>query len=168
MAEFRHSSGTIKTESEIRADNAHTSFPRGPLSTDILTSLGYESVFPSSQPTPSSVLKLIQRDGVEQNSKKQWVEKWKEVDRHADYQDDDDKTVTKASQDTAYQASLDSNQKEALRNTRKPLLEEADWQIHKLEDASGDASAWKTYRQALRDITKASDIYNVTWPTKPT
>ena len=27
--------------------------------------------------------------------------------------------------------------------------------------------AWKTYRQALRDITKQSDPDNITWPTKP-
>jgi hypothetical protein len=27
--------------------------------------------------------------------------------------------------------------------------------------------AQKSYRQALRDITKQSDPYNVTWPTKP-
>ena len=163
MAEFRHSSGTIKTESEIRADNAHTSFPRGPLSTDILASLGYEGVLPTAKPTASSVTKVVQRDGVEQNSNKQWIEKWKEVDRHADIEGG----KTKAEQDTAYQLALDNDQKDLLRATRKPLLEEADWQIHKLEDASGDASAWKTYRQALRDITKASDIYNVTWPTKP-
>ena len=167
MAEFRHSSGTIKTESEIRADNAHTSFPRGPLSTDILTSLGYQGVLPTPKPIASSATKVVERDGVEQNSKNQWVEKWKEVDRHADYKDDDGKTITKAEQDTAYQTALDNDQKEGLRATRKPLLEEADWQIHKLEDGGGDASAWKTYRQALRDITKASDIYNVTWPTKP-
>ena len=46
------------------------------------------------------------------------------------------------------------------------MLKEADWQIHKLEDSGGDASAWRTYRQKLREITDASDIYNVTWPTK--
>ena len=57
--------------------------------------------------------------------------------------------------------------KSKLRNKRKPLLEEADWQIHKIEDAGGNSSSWRTYRQALRDITKASDIYAVTWPTKP-
>ena len=167
MAEFRHSSGTIKTESEIRADNPNTSFPRGPLSTETLTRLGYEGVLSTPQPTPSSVTKIIQRDGVEQNSKKQWVEKWKEVNRHADYKDKDGKTVTKASQDKAYQTSLDNTQKDVLRNERKPLLEEADWQIHKIEDSGGDASKWKTYRQELRDITKASDIYNVTFPNKP-
>ena len=163
MSEYRHTSGTIKTESEIRADNPNTSFPREPLSINILSGLGYESVLATPQPTASATTKMIIRDGVEQNSKKQWVEKWKEVDRYADIEGG----KTKAEQDTAYQTSLDNNQKEALRNTRKPLLEEADWQIHKLEDASGDASAWKTYRQALRDVTKASDIYDVTWPTKP-
>lgn len=163
MAEFRHSSGTIKTESEIRADNSNTSFPRGPLSVEALTRLGYEGVLATPQPTASSVTKVVQRDGVEQNSKKQWIEKWKEVDRHSDI----DGGKTKAEQDTAYQTSLDNNQKEALRNTRKPLIEEADWEINKLFDSGGDASKWKTYRQALRDITKASDIYDVTWPTKP-
>tara|TARA_Y100000996_G_C22431799_1_gene605999 strand:- start:32 stop:319 length:288 start_codon:yes stop_codon:yes gene_type:complete len=56
--------------------------------------------------------------------------------------------------------------KQKLRNKRKELLEEADWQIHKMEDASGDASSWRTYRQALRDIT-SGDVDNPTWPTKP-
>ena len=26
---------------------------------------------------------------------------------------------------------------------------------------------WKTYRQALRDITTQTDPYNITWPTEP-
>lgn len=55
--------------------------------------------------------------------------------------------------------------KNKLRNKRKPLLEEADWQIHKIEDAGGNSSSWRTYRQALRDITNSPD--NPTWPTKP-
>ena len=55
--------------------------------------------------------------------------------------------------------------KQKLRNQRKRLLEEADWQIHKIEDASGNSSSWRTYRQALRDITSNPD--NPTWPTKP-
>ena len=55
--------------------------------------------------------------------------------------------------------------KRKLRNKRKPLLEEADWQIHKIEDAGGNSSSWRTYRQALRDITNNPD--NPTWPTKP-
>tara|TARA_R100000306_G_C4316918_1_gene113122 strand:- start:390 stop:626 length:237 start_codon:yes stop_codon:yes gene_type:complete len=36
-----------------------------------------------------------------------------------------------------------------------------------LTNAGVDASAWKTYRQKLRDITKDADLDNPTWPTKP-
>ena len=48
---------------------------------------------------------------------------------------------------------------------RKELLEEADWQINKKIDNNEDATSWRTYRQALRDITNSPD--NPTWPTKP-
>jgi len=58
-----------------------------------------------------------------------------------------------------------NRKKSKLRNKRKELLEEADWQINKIVDAGGDPSAWRTYRQALRDITNSPD--NPTWPTKP-
>ena len=54
-----------------------------------------------------------------------------------------------------------------LRTKRAPLIIEADHKINTLEDAGSDASAWKTYRQKLRDITKADDLINPTWPTKP-
>ena len=57
--------------------------------------------------------------------------------------------------------------KESLRGKREPLLLEADYKINTLLDSGGDASAWRTYRQDLRDITKASDLDNVTFPTKP-
>jgi|TARA_R110000824_G_scaffold400337_1_gene607630 hypothetical protein len=54
-----------------------------------------------------------------------------------------------------------------LRSLRSPLIIEADHKINTLEDANSDASAWKTYRQKLRDITKDDDLDNPTWPTKP-
>jgi len=57
--------------------------------------------------------------------------------------------------------------KKGLRNKREPLLTEADHKINTLIDNSGDATAWRKYRQELRDITKASDLNNVTFPTKP-
>ena len=60
-----------------------------------------------------------------------------------------------------------NRQKDALRSTRKPLLQEADYKINTLVDNGGDASAWRKYRQELRDITKAEDLGNVTFPTKP-
>ena len=61
----------------------------------------------------------------------------------------------------------DDRQKENIRFEREPLLQEADYKINTLVDNNQDASAWRTYRQELRDITKASDLNNVTWPTKP-
>ena len=163
MSEFRHTSGAIKTESQIRADNPNTSFPRGVLPTGILSDLGYTSILPTPQPNPSASTKIVVRDGIEQDSDKNWVQKWIEKDRFSDIEGG----KTKDQQDAEYQTELDNRQKDILRGTREPLLAEADWQIHKIEDASGDASAWRTYRQQLRDITKASDIYDVTWPTKP-
>jgi len=56
---------------------------------------------------------------------------------------------------------------EALRQDRTPLLEEADYKINTLVDNGADATAWRKYRQELRDITNTSDLDNVTFPTKP-
>ena len=53
----------------------------------------------------------------------------------------------------------------ALREQRDKLLAETDWM------ANSDvtlADAWKTYRQALRDLpANTSDPTKPTWPTKP-
>tara|TARA_R100001443_G_C3320281_1_gene169856 strand:- start:67 stop:357 length:291 start_codon:yes stop_codon:yes gene_type:complete len=57
--------------------------------------------------------------------------------------------------------------KKGLRNRREPLLTEADHKINTLVDNGGNATEWRKYRQELRDITKASDLDNVTFPTKP-
>lgn len=162
MAEYIHTDGSIKTEIQIRNENPNTSFPKV-LTTQILNNFGYSPILPSAVPTASSSTKIVVRDGAEKNSDDQWVEKWIEKDRFQDIEGG----KTKTEQDAEYQADLDVSQKNTLRMLREPLLKEADWQIHKIEDASGDASAWRTYRQALRDVTKQSDIYNINWPTKP-
>ena len=58
-----------------------------------------------------------------------------------------------------------------IREVRKPLFVEADWQINKLNDSKGDASKWIAYRIELRDITKGVDTVEkakaVTMPEKP-
>ena len=168
MAEYRKKdTGEIHTETEIKENNKNMSFPLGSgINADLIDHLGYELIYPSGSPTPSSNTKIIVQDGVEKIDGK-WFTKWSEIDRHKTYTDEDGKTVTKASQDATWQDRLDRDMMDSLRGQREPLLAEADWQIHKIEDADGDSSAWRTYRQQLRDITKASDIYNVTWPTKP-
>ena len=55
-----------------------------------------------------------------------------------------------------------------LRQQRNQLLAETDWMGNSDVTMSND---WKTYRQALRDITKTTPaddaLSNITWPTKP-
>lgn len=67
-----------------------------------------------------------------------------------------------------------------LRCERDRLLAESDWVVTKAaETGVAENDAWKTYRQALRDLpstqtpemeeepTTQLGIKNVTWPTKP-
>tara|TARA_R100001443_G_C3270755_1_gene157976 strand:+ start:270 stop:557 length:288 start_codon:yes stop_codon:yes gene_type:complete len=55
-----------------------------------------------------------------------------------------------------------------LRNERNNLLAQTDWMGSSDFTMSND---WKTYRQALRDITKTEPedmaLSNITFPTKP-
>jgi len=55
-----------------------------------------------------------------------------------------------------------------LRSERNFLLVETDWMANSDVTMS---DAWKTYRQALRDITKQTPedmaLSNITFPTKP-
>jgi hypothetical protein len=49
-----------------------------------------------------------------------------------------------------------------IRSQRNQLLKDCDWT--QLADAPVDKAEWATYRQELRDITKQSDPFNITWP----
>jgi len=65
-----------------------------------------------------------------------------------------------------------------LREERNVLLSETDWMVIKSQETGVAMSdAWKTYRQALRDLPASStpsldanydlDLTSVTWPTEP-
>ena len=58
-----------------------------------------------------------------------------------------------------------------LRIVRNKKLAETDWVVIKEREEGGSVSNfadWKTYRQALRDITNsATSLDDVTWPEKP-
>jgi len=65
---------------------------------------------------------------------------------------------------TEEQTTLTNQQWAIIRFQRDQKLKDTDWR------ASSDltlSDAWKTYRQALRDITTQSDPFNITWPTEP-
>tara|TARA_R100001443_G_scaffold20635_2_gene32774 strand:+ start:71 stop:352 length:282 start_codon:yes stop_codon:yes gene_type:complete len=78
-----------------------------------------------------------------------------------------DEVKAREAEEKTWADGATERKKNELRDTRKPLLEEADYKINILTDSGGDATAWRKYRQELRDITKASDLDNVTFPTKP-
>lgn len=53
-----------------------------------------------------------------------------------------------------------------LRNERNLLLAACDWTV--LADTPTSTAAWKTYRQALRDLpANTTDPFNPVWPTPP-
>ena len=67
------------------------------------------------------------------------------------------------------EASIESEKNlNLLRMERDLLLEQSDWTQNRDVTLSNDAD-WKTYRQALRDITKTyKTLDTVKWPTEPT
>ena len=55
-----------------------------------------------------------------------------------------------------------------IRQDRDRLLNDSDWVVTKATETGVTvSSAWKTYRQKLRDVPSQSDPDDITWPTKP-
>ena len=69
---------------------------------------------------------------------------------------------------TAWTNEAPARRMTELRRQRDALLRETDWMGNSDVTMSDD---WKTYRQALRDITKTEPVdmalSNITFPTKP-
>ena len=65
----------------------------------------------------------------------------------------------------------DAKKLSMLRYDRDRLLKQSDWIVIKEREEGGSVSNfadWKTYRQALRDITKTyKSLDKVKWPTAP-
>ena len=71
-------------------------------------------------------------------------------------------------EEKAWSDAAPARRMENLRMQRNQLLAETDWMGNSDVTMSND---WKTYRQALRDITKTTPaddaLSNITWPKKP-
>ncbi len=71
---------------------------------------------------------------------------------------------------TAWTKDAPNRRMAELRKQRDALLVETDWTQNRDVTLSNDAE-WKTYRQALRDITSQTPsddaLSNITFPTKP-
>ena len=168
MGDYRHrTSGEVKSQGEWRRHHANTSFPRV-WTQATLDSLMLDGVFPTPQPDAGQYQTAV-RDGVEQDAKGNWVERWTIRDMFAEYTDDEGVTHTKAEQEQAYQAGLDATAATSVRAQRDRLLAETDWiVIMHTERGTNIPAEWELYRQALRDITgQAGFPHQVEWPVKP-
>tara|TARA_Y100001938_G_C7822771_1_gene297439 strand:- start:66 stop:335 length:270 start_codon:yes stop_codon:yes gene_type:complete len=75
---------------------------------------------------------------------------------------DEEIAALEASRPTAEE--ILANKWAGIRAERNGKLADTDWR------AGSDltlSDAWKTYRQALRDVPTQSDPDNITWPTEP-
>ena len=170
MGEYRHrESGEVKTQGEWRAAFSNMSLPRV-WKAATLASLNLDAVLTSPAATTSAYQTSV-RDGVEQDSKGNWVEKYVARDMFADTTDEDGKKTTKAQHEAAFQAGLDAKTAEGHRTTRNKLLVDSDWtQINDSPLSNEVKTAWATYRQELRGISDLDEWPNLSdddWPVAP-
>ena len=165
MSEYRErKTGEVKTQGEWRAAFPNMSLPKV-WSTSVCDAMNIDPVFASPAATTSAYQTSV-RDGVEQDSKGNWVEKYVAKDMFADATVDG-KSVTKEEQEKEYQAKLDAESAINHRITRNSKLAETDWTA--MSDVTM-ADNMKTYRQALRDLPTHKNWPNLEdadWPTKP-
>ena len=142
------STGAVMFEEEFRRYVKATSGGSfDALTIEILHENGADPVLEGPQANPTRYQMAI-RDGV-QEINGQWFTKYSVVDLT-----DEQK------------AAKDADQAKAIRDDRNKRLAECDWT--QLSDAPVDKTAWASYRQELRDISKQTGFpWEVTWPTAP-
>ena len=165
MAEYRNrTSGEIKTESTLRAENTNMSFPKA-WNSSVHDALNVDPVLASPAPKPSAEFKVLVRNGAVHDSDGNWVYAWKEQEMFTEYTDDDGNTVTVQAQKDAKTAADNAALAAEERSKRNDLLKATDH--YGLSDVTMPDDM-KTYRQALRDVPQQTDFPStISWPTKP-
>ena len=165
MSEYRErTTGEVKSQGEWRAAFPQMALPRV-WGANVCDAMNIDPVLASPAATVGAY-QYSARDGVEQDSKGNWVEKYVAKDMFADTTEDG-VTTTKAEHEAAYQAKLDAEAATANRATRDAKLAETDF--YALSDVTM-SSEMTTYRQALRDLPTHKNWPNLEdadWPTKP-
>jgi hypothetical protein len=165
MSEYRErTTGEVKTQGQWRAAFPNMSLPKV-WTSNVCDAMNIDPVLASPAATTGDY-QISVRDGVEQNSNGDWVERYVARDMFADTTEDG-VTTTKAEHEAAYQATLDANTAAGHRTTRDAKLAETDF--YALSDVTM-SDAMTTYRQALRDLPDHSNWPNLEdadWPTKP-
>ena len=154
--------GAVITISEFKAEHPRTAFPKQ-INTLVLDSYGYDAVLNGPAATTSGPYETSVRDGVEEVDGK-WFTKFVVGPVFTDNDE-----ATAAEQEAAYRADIDARVGARIREERASKLAASDWTV--LTDSpltTAKKTEWKTYRQALRDITSAEGFpHNVTWPSEP-
>jgi len=162
MGEYRErKTGEVKTQGEWRAVFKNMSLPQV-WNSNVCDAMNIDPVLSSPAATTSAYQTSV-RDGVEQDSKGNWIEKYVAKDMFADIEGG----KTKSEQEKEYQATLDANLAANYRSNRNTKLAETDWTA--MSDVTM-ADDMKTYRQALRDLPTHKNWPNLEdadWPTKP-
>lgn len=162
MGEYRErTTGEVKSQGEWKAAFPQMALPRV-WGANVCDAMNIDPVLASPAAT-TTAYQVSVRDGVEQDSNGNWVEKYVARDMFTD----DAELGTKAEQEAAYQATLDANTAANHRATRDAKLAETDF--YALSDVTM-SSEMTTYRQALRDLPTHENWPNLEdsdWPTKP-
>jgi len=170
MGEYRNrTTGEVKSQGEWRAAFPNMSLPRV-WTSNVCDAMNIDPVLASPAAT-TTAYQYSARDGVEQNSNGDWVEKYVAKDMFADTTDEDGKKTTKAEHEAAYQATLDATTAEGHRATRNKLLADTDWtQVNDSPLANDVKTQWAVYRSELRNITDLDEWPNLEdadWPVAP-
>lgn len=161
MGEYRNrTSGEVLSQGEVRAANANMSLPKV-WTSGVCDALNVDPVLPGTPATVTAYQTSV-RDGVEQDSSGNYVEKYVAQDMFVS-----DSDGTKEEKEAIYQASLDAATAEMQRETRNHLLSSTDF--YGLSDVTM-SSEMTSFRQALRDLPTHENWPNLEdadWPTAP-
>ena len=150
----KRSNGDVISASQFKALHPNTSFPK-PMTAEVYESFGYDVVLQGPQATVTGPYGVSTRSGVEEKDGK-WYSKFIAGPVFAN-----------ADEEAAYKADVDARQARTVRADRDRKLAECDW-TQANDSPLKAASAWTTYRQALRDVPAQSGFpHTVNWPTKP-
>lgn len=156
--------GALLTESQFRAQFSSVSLPKA-LTAEVLEPYGYDPVLNGPQAQVTAPYEYSVRDGVEW-SNGNWFTKFVVGPTFTTTTDEEGVTTTADEKMAAYRAGVDAQAAERVRTERNKKLADTDWT--QLADSSADATAWATYRTALRNLPTTEGFpHNVTWPTEP-
>ncbi len=152
MAYVKITNGNVDTypysAGQLRRDNPNTSFPKR-IPDEMLESYGLYTVVYTDMPDIDDRTQKVEQEATPSLVSGAWTIGWSTSD----------KTTEEIAE---YDADAAAN----VRAERDGLLARSDWT--QVADAPVDATAWATYRQALRDITDQAGFPNdINWPTQP-